>query len=492
MKEFTGFVHDKSKTAPSFSFESTTFKNSTISKSVSNNLNTKAFNFGSSCKSTPVLDRTCDFSLNSFSNLTSRPSLDNNLQTEKSSDIQNLATNGFCEFPFRKTSSEKGDKDKENSNNNSFTCSFSPSHSSLHNPPAVIMTELKSNTIDPSKDKLFESLNGASSNEIPSNSPIDSTGVTFSIPFSHHNENNEILDTSKLDKDTDKINKSHELSNTGCKFKALTNPCTFAFIDESSKLKKEKPVMTTKLDSNDDTEKLTKSDSKTPSLPTLSKALDLDNPAAPSLSTPNKPKSTTTTRNKVIEPLPEEYYSKTVEQILNSLSSQLESDTVQFLKSAQRVAQYDAMLRDSQRSLSHLTQKVSQLIIHQGDVDRSLTSITSYQHELFNTITYLENQVTELFVAQNHLVAEHSDIEREEAYTIAQGLETKLTYMEKDINSLMDNLNIAQENAFGESDSDCNEGMNLVTAMNQQHNELSNMEERLQLLETEFSKICDA
>jgi hypothetical protein len=44
-----------------------------------------------------------------------------------------------------------------------------------------------------------------------------------------------------------------------------------------------------------------------------------------------------------------------VEKILNKFQKELEKDTVAYLDQAKRVCQYNAVLRDSQRNLSHLT-----------------------------------------------------------------------------------------------------------------------------------------
>ena len=45
----------------------------------------------------------------------------------------------------------------------------------------------------------------------------------------------------------------------------------------------------------------------------------------------------------------------TVEQILNKFQAELDRDTSAFLADAHRVAQYDALLRDSQRNVSNLS-----------------------------------------------------------------------------------------------------------------------------------------
>jgi len=514
MTIFSGFApSNKHDTIPPFSFGSTSNKttSSVATNSLTDSSSTKVtgFNFGVSTPLTSTSSTTGGFSLNSLSDSTDVNNKNHSLNVGSgfSSNVQKSVSAGSYTFSFKKSSIEPKDMEKERNGNISSNTPSSRTSSCVQHLPDPNKSASDNNTVIHGNDKVCGSSDETFPKKNISSLSTSATGFTFSMPFSPKEKNKEnlypvvesnvdntaeTLDTSNLKKNSNKIDESPDISDSRLCFQAASNSLFFTNADASIKEMNEKNSLTSEFSSKDTARKVsTEIDSKAPTLRAEDVTLDTETREISSTPTITNLNCTSTSKSKVIEPPPEEYHSKTVEQILNSLSSQLESDTVQFLKSAQRVAQYDAVLRDSQRSLSHLTQKVSQLMISQGDVDRSLSSITSYQHELFNTISFLENQVSELFVAQNHLVAEESDIEREEAYTIAQGLETKLSYMEKDINSLMDNLNVAQERAFGGSGSDCSEGMNLVGAMNQQHNELSNMEEKFQLLEMEFSNIYE-
>jgi len=165
--------------------------------------------------------------------------------------------------------------------------------------------------------------------------------------------------------------------------------------------------------------------------------------AAPSTSTQSAPK--------VIEPPPIEYQSLTIEQILNRFQSELETDTIAFLTEAQRIAHYDATLRESQNSLSELTNMVSRLMLHQTEVDTQLQGIGSYQNELSSTLDLLERNVDELFASQSNVNVQDSDIQREKSYERAIDVDNKLDSMTSSLQHVVNDLNAAQERVWSAS-----------------------------------------
>jgi DNA repair ATPase RecN len=85
-----------------------------------------------------------------------------------------------------------------------------------------------------------------------------------------------------------------------------------------------------------------------------------------------------------------EYQTKTVQEILNQMSSSLEQDAVEYTRQAQRVAEWDGVLRDSHASLEDLTEQVGKLLFQQQEVDRTLNGVDAYQQELSTTLDGLE------------------------------------------------------------------------------------------------------
>jgi len=86
----------------------------------------------------------------------------------------------------------------------------------------------------------------------------------------------------------------------------------------------------------------------------------------------------------------EEYKTQTINQIINALTDQLEKDACEFTKEAERVAEWDAVLRDSQSSVSQLADFVSRVLAQQTDLDRTLASVESFQHELNQSLNGVE------------------------------------------------------------------------------------------------------
>jgi nuclear pore complex protein Nup62 len=166
---------------------------------------------------------------------------------------------------------------------------------------------------------------------------------------------------------------------------------------------------------------------------------------------PAASQSTTTTAPKIIEPPPVEYQTLTVEQIINRFQAELETDAIAFLVEAQRVAHYDATLRDSQRSLSELTNMVSRLMLHQTDVNAQVQGIGSYQSELSKTLDVLERNVDELFAAQGNSHPLDADVEREKSYERAIDVDTKLDVMNTTLRHVVSDLNAAQERVWSSS-----------------------------------------
>jgi prefoldin subunit 5 len=174
-------------------------------------------------------------------------------------------------------------------------------------------------------------------------------------------------------------------------------------------------------------------------------------------------------------PLP--YQTQTVEQIINTFSSALEEDALEFLHEAQRVAHYDAVLRDSQRSISYLASQVSRLFLRQSDLDKSLATLESYQQTLSCTLDGLEIQLEEMLANQSDLTPDDADIQRETAYAMALECNSRLQTMEDRVDGIRKDLKEAQEKAWKKSGSTGDQDVaKIVDWMNQQHDMLSELE----------------
>lgn len=137
-----------------------------------------------------------------------------------------------------------------------------------------------------------------------------------------------------------------------------------------------------------------------------------------------------------------------MEQIINKFQAELEKDALQYMKESKRVAQYDAVLRDSQRLLSDLSQQTSTMMVHQTELERKLSGIGAFQKELEGNLEKLENHVSDLFDAQAHLQPVDSDLQRENAYSTALECEQKLQGLLGSLEGIGTRIASAQESAY--------------------------------------------
>jgi nuclear pore complex protein Nup62 len=145
------------------------------------------------------------------------------------------------------------------------------------------------------------------------------------------------------------------------------------------------------------------------------------------------------------EPPQLEYQTLTVEQIINKFQQELERDAMLFLEEARRVAEYDAILRDSQRDIAKLTQQTHRTLIEQSELEQTLIGIAAFQDELQTTLETVEGHVDELFAAQSTLAPVDADMEREQAYSTASLVEQRLQALSSALHNTLAEIEETQE-----------------------------------------------
>ena len=231
--------------------------------------------------------------------------------------------------------------------------------------------------------------------------------------------------------------------------------------------------------------------------------------AAPSTTTDtnNTQPSTSITTNTTttIQPPPKLYQNQTLEQILNTISQNLETHTTTFLSQAQRIAEQDAVLRESQRSIYNLATEVSKLYIQHEDLDLKLNQIDDVYRNTDCVLDTLEKQVDVLFQHSmmgknmiggsdsitstdgnngNHdlksssgggggnnfgtggggAVIDDSDIERERYYNLAIEVDGKLNRINDEVGDLEKMLEGIMMNSEGLSADSVNLGVDGITS----------------------------
>lgn len=200
---------------------------------------------------------------------------------------------------------------------------------------------------------------------------------------------------------------------------------------------------------------------------------------APSTTTAATPASVATSN----APTRLEYQTLTVEQILNMFQQEMEKDAVVYLEEARRVAEYDAILRDSQRDLNLLTENVRRCLIEQKEVEQTLTGIGAFQSELDRTLESVERNVDELFGAQSHLMPADADMERESTYKMAHDVDLRLLELQSSLQTTLQQMDAAQERAL------TGDVAKIVQILNQHQNSLAVMEDAGRRMEHDIAQV---
>eukprot|EP00978_Attheya_sp_CCMP212_P017463 scaffold46537_cov44-Attheya_sp.AAC.3 len=156
------------------------------------------------------------------------------------------------------------------------------------------------------------------------------------------------------------------------------------------------------------------------------------------------------------------------------------------MNEAQRVAEYDAVLRDSQRSIASLTEWTSRLMMRQVEVDTTLhQSGTAFQSELETELDTLEGYVDQLFAAQSHVVPEDADVEREVAYVRATQVEARLSGLTQTLDRTVHDLHVAQQRSSQEQSP--GEVGQILNVLNAHHDSLAQLEMASHAIETDVA-----
>lgn len=174
-----------------------------------------------------------------------------------------------------------------------------------------------------------------------------------------------------------------------------------------------------------------------------------------------------------------------MEEIVNSWNVQLEQDAKTFTDEAVKVAGWDMTLRETQSELFSLADDVQKLVLGQQDLERSMKSIEGEQSQLDNTLDQLEEQAEKLMQEQRGQVPEEGDVEREQAYHIAQTVDMQLAGMVETLKSLVDQVNSSSSSPFaggggggggGDAGGDSN-ARKIVRILNAHHHSLAWLED---------------
>ncbi|KAJ7283776.1 Nsp1-like C-terminal region-domain-containing protein [Mycena rebaudengoi] len=135
---------------------------------------------------------------------------------------------------------------------------------------------------------------------------------------------------------------------------------------------------------------------------------------------------------------------KTIEEIVNKWSSELETHVREFNKFAGEVAVWDRALIENGNNLAALYRHVLSAEREQNDIDQSLDHIEQQQKDLASTLDAYEKATQEVFGGHGSLRALDTgpaDTERDKNYMLATDLHTQLDDLSGSLTQMIDSVN---------------------------------------------------
>jgi nuclear pore complex protein Nup62 len=176
----------------------------------------------------------------------------------------------------------------------------------------------------------------------------------------------------------------------------------------------------------------------------------------------------------------------TVEQILNTFQQEMEKDAKTYLEEARRVAEYNAILLDSQHDLNVLTEQTLRCLIEQKEFEQTLNGIGAMQDEVGHLLETVELNVDELFAStQSFLMPADADFEREMAYKMAHDVDIRLQTLHFALEDKLTKMDETQEQAM----SGLGDVAKIVQVLNQHQNSLAALEDAGRRMEHDIGQV---
>lgn len=142
-------------------------------------------------------------------------------------------------------------------------------------------------------------------------------------------------------------------------------------------------------------------------------------------------------------PAPPSLKNKTMEDIINKWSADLDKYSQDFQKQARQIADWDKSLLTSGDQISRLYSATVEAEQQSGKVDQALNYIENQQDELSQLLDSYESQVRDITTEVG--VTQPADQEREQAYGQAERLVSELNGMGKNLSQMVSELNKSGE-----------------------------------------------
>lgn len=132
-----------------------------------------------------------------------------------------------------------------------------------------------------------------------------------------------------------------------------------------------------------------------------------------------------------------------LEENINKWMSELEKQEQDFLELATQVNAWDRLLVENGEKITTLNSDMERVKVDQQKLDHELDFIHSQQRELEELLVPLEKTVEQ---QPNINIQQHSALERENTYQLAENIDAQLKRMLSDLKEIIDHLNSSNTN----------------------------------------------
>lgn len=131
-----------------------------------------------------------------------------------------------------------------------------------------------------------------------------------------------------------------------------------------------------------------------------------------------------------------------MEEILNKWTKELDLYSAEFHRQAVEVAEWDRELIENGSKISNLNNDVIKTEALQAEIDQSLSYINAQQEDLSSILDAYEKQMKEVLDESNlQQPMQPADIQREKAYSLAEGLNKQLDDVSRNLSIMIEEVN---------------------------------------------------
>lgn len=134
---------------------------------------------------------------------------------------------------------------------------------------------------------------------------------------------------------------------------------------------------------------------------------------------------------------------KQLEENINKWVHELEEQESVFLNQAKQINVWDRLLIENGEQITQLNDEIQRLKADQSRLDRELDFILSQQQELEEALTPIEQHIK---AQQSIPYMQHTDLEREKTYKMAENIDSQLKRMMQDMKDIISHINTSNTN----------------------------------------------